>query len=202
MLVRGSEPDGTLHDRILDALRAGPALVDYTGHGNDVFWSGELHTLDDVPLLAGTPTSLWVEMTCMTAFFQDPRRHGLAVATLLAPGGGAWGAWGSTGMTYPGDHSPLNRRLVKALLLEGKTLGEATRDGLDAATDSEVQSTFVLLGDPSARAVATQALDAAPKPGLASGCSSTGPGTGGFLVLALLAAWTLLSRRARVDGEG
>ena len=102
-------------------------------------------------------------------------------------------------MTLPGDHSTLNRSLVRALLLEGKTLGEATRDGLDTTIDPDVQSTFVLLGDPSARAVAMQALEVGPK--VAAGCSSAGPGTGGLAMLALLAAWTLRVRRARVEGE-
>jgi hypothetical protein len=96
----------------------------------------------------------------------------------------------------------LARALVNALLVEGKTLGEATRDALAQASDPELQSTFVLLGDPSARAVATQALESAPKPAVASGCSSSGAGTGGLSLLVLLAVWTtLLSRRARVDAE-
>ena len=43
-------------------------------------------------------------MTCLTGFFQDPRRQSLAVATLLHAEGGAWGTWGSTAMTYPGEH--------------------------------------------------------------------------------------------------
>ena len=75
-------------------------------------------------------------MTCLTGFFQDPRRQSLAVATLLGPSGGAWGAWGSTSMTYPTEHPALNRALVKALLLDGKTLGEATREALGGVSAS------------------------------------------------------------------
>ncbi len=40
-------------------------------------------------------------MTCFTAFFQDPRRHSLGVATSWPPSGGAWGFWGSTGIPTP-----------------------------------------------------------------------------------------------------
>ena len=104
--------------------------MNYTGHAAELFWSGNLHTVDDATALSGGDTSLWVHMTCLTGFFQDPRRQSLAVATLLSPSGGAWGAWGSTSMTYPTEHPALNRALVKALLLDGKTLGEATRQAL------------------------------------------------------------------------
>src|SRR5262249_25469711 len=151
-LVRGTQPDDVLHQQFLDAARAGPALINYAGHASETFWAGNLHTVDDAAVLSTGGTSLWVHMTCMTAFFQDPRRQSLAVATLLAPGGGAWAAWGSTGMTYPTEHPAVDRALVRALLLEGKTLGEATRAALDGRSDAELQATFVLLGDPSARA--------------------------------------------------
>jgi hypothetical protein len=135
-------------------------------------------------------------MTCLTGFFQDPQRQSLAVATLLSPAGGAWGAWGSTSMTYPTEHPALNRALVKALLVEGKTLGEATREAMAGLGDPDLTSTFVLLGDPSARAVAQNAaaLSAAPKTG-ALGCTST-PGTSsGVAVLLAVAAWFAAGRR-------
>ena len=196
VIVRGSEPDDVLHQRFLDAAVSGPALVNYTGHASELFWNGNLHTIDDVPALARGGTSLWVHMTCLTAFFQDPSRQSLAVATLLSPGGGAWGAWGSTSMTYPTEHPALNRALVKALLLEGKTLGEATREAMAGLTDPDLANTFVLLGDPSARAVATSsgALGSAPRPG-ALGCT-TAPGTTSTVgVLLAVGAWFAGSRR-------
>ena len=87
-------------------MRAGPALVNYIGHGSELFWSGDLHTVDDVAALAGSDASLWAHMTCLAAFFQDPRRHSLAVATLLEPSSGAWGAWGSTGIPIPPTTGP------------------------------------------------------------------------------------------------
>jgi len=199
VLVREHDPvdtaqeqlDAVLNRRLLDAARSSPALVNYTGHASELFWGKDapFFTTDDVAALSGSEPSLWMHMTCLTAFFQDPRHQSLAVATLLAPSGGAWGAWGSTGMTYPGDHSALDRALVKALLIDGKTLGEATRDALAVANDPEVQSTFVLLGDPSARAVVAQALQTAPPKSSASGCSTTPDGSSTLLLLGLLALW-------------
>jgi hypothetical protein len=162
-----------------------------------MFWGQDdgFFTSEDVAALAGTETALWIHMTCFTGFFEDPKHHSLAVAALLASSGGAWGAWASSGMTYPGDHSAVDRALVRALLIQGKTLGEATRDALAFATDPEVQSTFVLLGDPSARAVATQALETTPKPAAASGCSTTQSGSASLLLLGILAVWGATLRR-------
>jgi hypothetical protein len=196
LIVRGSEPDDVLHQRFVDAARSGPALVNYTGHAAELFWSGNLHTVDDVEALSGGATSLWIHMTCLTGFFQDPRRQSLAVATLLGPSGGAWGAWGSTSMTYPTEHPALNRALVKALLLDGKTLGEATREALGGVSDPDLQSTFVLLGDPSARAVATKtaALQTRASGG-ALGCSSTDGGAWNLAALFALGAWLAAGRR-------
>jgi hypothetical protein len=196
VLDRGSEPDDSLHQRFLSAARGGPALVNYVGHASELFWNGDLHTVADTEALAGGGTSLWIHMTCLTGFFQDPRRQSLAVATLLGSSGGAWGAWGSTSMTYPTDHPALNRALVKALLLEGKTLGEATREALDGVSDADLRSTFVLLGDPSARAVAnrTAALQTRSSSN-ALGCSSTGGGAWNLAALLVLAAWLMAGRR-------
>ena len=191
--------DAVAHQQVLDAVRAGPAFVNYTGHGTEGFWSGDLHTVDDVNAFAGGPTALWAHMTCLAAFFQDPARQSLAVATLLEPTGGAWGAWGSTAITYPASHGALNRTLVKSLFVEGRTLGEATRDALAVAADPEVQSTFVLLGDPSARAVATQALTTStPKSSGALGCSTAATGPGALAALLALAGWLAGTRRRRV----
>ena len=201
MLVRGSDTDDVLHQRFLDAARAGPALVNFTGHASELFWTESdpaIFAVDDVAALSGSEPGLWLHMTCFTGFFQDPRRQSLAVATLLTQSGGAWSTWASTASTYPAEHLALNEALVKAILVDGRTLGEATRDALAAMNDPEVQSTFVLLGDPSARAVITQALETAPKPSVSSGCSTTHAGSTSLLLLGLLAFWgvTAASRRS------
>jgi len=195
LIIRGSDTDDVLHQRFVDAARSGPALVNYTGHAAELFWSGNLHTIDDVEALSGGGTSLWIHMTCLTGFFQDPRRQSLAVATLLEPSGGAWGAWGSTSMTYPTDHPALNRALVTALLLEGKTLGEATREALEGVSDPDLRSTFVLLGDPSARAVATKTAALQTRSPGALGCSSTEGSAWNVAIVLALGAWLAAGRR-------
>jgi len=193
----GSTGDDLLHQQFIDAARTGPALVNYTGHASEFFWSGDIHTVQDIPQLAGGGTSLWIDMTCLTGLFQDALNQSLSVATLLTPSGGAWGAWASSSQTYPAEHSAVNRALVSALLLDGKTLGEATRAALAGVTDPDVASTFVLLGDPSARAVATtsSALTVSTKSSASSGCSTTQTGSGTFVLLGALALWFATQRR-------
>lgn len=197
LLLRGSQPDDVLHQQFLDAARAGAALINYAGHASETFWAGNLHTVDDVPALSGGGTSLWIHMTCMTGFFQDPRRQSLAVATLLAPDGGAWGAWGSTAMTYPSEHPALNRALVRSLLVDGLTLGEATRAALAGVSDPDLQATFVLLGDPSARAVAAKSSAISLTGGSPSalGCSTSGAGTWNLVLVLALGLWLAATRQ-------
>jgi hypothetical protein len=202
VLLRGSDTDAALHDQVLAALRNGPAVVDYAGHGAETFWSGDLLTVDDAAALAGSgKTSLFVHMTCLAGFFQDPRRQSLAVATLLADQGGAWGAWASTSMTWPADHPALNSALIASLLSQGKTLGEATNAAMAAVNDPDIRATFALLGDPSAQLVPSRspALTVQTHAGSSSGCSSTGLEGLALPLLALVGAWRWLLRRRRLS---
>ena len=100
-------------------------------------------------------------------------------------------------MTYPTEHPALNRALVKALFLEGRTLGEATREALSGITDPDLANTFVLLGDPSARAVAPRsaALTANTRSSGALGCSSPGTSPGVLGVLLVVGVWLASSRQ-------
>jgi uncharacterized protein (TIGR03382 family) len=197
VLLRGSDTDAALHDQVLAALRTGPAVVDYVGHGAETFWAGDLLTVDDAAALAGSgKTSLFVHMTCLAGFFQDPRRQSLGVAALLADQGGAWGAWASTALTWPADHPALNSTLIASLLSSGPTLGDATNAAMAGVSDPDVQATFVLLGDPSAQLVPTRSSAATVEThaGSSSGCSSAGGGSV-LAPLAVLGLWLLCRRR-------
>jgi hypothetical protein len=192
VLVRGSDTDDVIHQRFLDAARTGPALVSFMGHAAEEFWTEAtpaIYAAEDVPALAGSNTSLWMDLTCWTGFFQDPRRQSLAVSTLLAPSGGAWATWASTGGSYPGTHSAFGQALAKSLLVDGKTLGEATRDALAVSSEPDVQSTFALLGDPSSRAVATQTQALQTRSSASSGCTAAPSAPGALAALLALAAW-------------
>jgi uncharacterized protein (TIGR03382 family) len=100
-------------------------------------------------------------------------------------------------MTYPTDHPALNRALVTALLVDGKTLGDATREALAGVSDPDLRSTFVLLGDPSARAVAKSSAPLTTKAG-ALGCSTAPSPTTTVAALLLVGTWLVVFRRRAV----
>ena len=152
----------------------------------------------DVDALAGTGSSaLFVAATCLNAYFVDIGRESLGAALLRTPGGGAWGIWASSAYTVPTEHPLFSKTVLSAVLNEGLTLGEATLKAKQGVTDPDVRSTFHLLGDPSARAVATRSSAltlSSPKSG-ASGCGTSG---GPLAAIAPLVLWVLaLSRRRR-----
>src|SRR5262249_18753188 len=171
------------------------ARPDSAGHGAETVRAGHPPTLDAAPPPAGSGnTSLYVHMTCYAGFFQDPRRHSLAVATLLTDDGGAWGAWATTGQTYPADHPALNAALADAVLNEGQTLGEATRAALAVTDDTTAKQPLALLGAPSARlGPAKSPALTTPASSTPSGCTTTA-GSAGLLPLLLAAAWLLYRR--------
>jgi hypothetical protein len=196
--VRGAD-DTANHSALLDALRAGPVAVDYQGHGAEDFWNGRVLSTSDVDVLGGSGSaSLVVAATCLNAYFVDIGRETLGSALLRVPGGGAWGVWASSALTLPTDHPLLSKTLLTAALNQGLTLGEATLQAKRAVSDRDVRATFHLLGDPSARAVATRAsaLTLGTPKSTASGCSTPG---GPLSVLAplVLGALALSLRRRR-----
>ncbi|HET9157164.1 MAG TPA: C25 family cysteine peptidase, partial [Myxococcaceae bacterium] len=199
VLARGDD-DAASHTALLDSLRAGPVAVDYQGHGAEDVWGGRILSTSDVDALtnSGRP-SLVVASTCLNAYFLDIGREALGTALLRTQGGGAWGVWASSALTLPTEHALLSRTLLVAALHDGKTLGEATLEAKQAVTDADVRASFQLLGDPSARAVATHSsalsLPTAPRTA-ASGCSTQADPVAG-LAPVVLAAFAFALRRRR-----
>jgi len=197
-LVR-SDDDAASHTALLTALRAGPAVVDYQGHGAEDFWNGRILSTEDVDALSNAgKSSLLVAATCLNAYFQDIGREALGTALLRTPAGGAWGMWASSGMTFPTEHAALSSALLTSALNEGMTLGEATLKAKQAISDVDVRATFHLLGDPSARAAPAKspAVTTPAKPAAgASGCGTPGSPSIALAVLALLAVAVSMRRR-------
>jgi hypothetical protein len=192
--------DATSHTELLSALRAGPAVVDYQGHGAEDFWNGNILTDADVASLASTEkTSLMVAATCLNGYFQDIGREALSAALLRVPDGGAWSMWASSGLTFPSEHAALSSALLTSVLNDGLTLGEATLKAKQAIQDVDVRSTFHLFGDPSARAVAAKSpAVTTPKPpaaGASSGCGTPGSPSVALAMLILLGLVVAARRR-------
>lgn len=162
------EPDaGRAHQRALDLLNQGAALVNYVGHSNTWQWAVTDFTADPAYLLGlydpdglqnrGHPSVL-LEMTCLTAAFQTvaPLPTTIDERLLLHPSGGMVAIWGPTGQSIASGHDALQRGFYAALWHSRSRpiIGALTAAGVDellrTGSNSEAQTAwaFVLLGDP------------------------------------------------------
>lgn len=90
--------------RLMDAVNRGQKLVNYAGHGSVTQWRGNLLVNEDAAQMKNTDRlSVFVMMTCLNGYFDDPALDSLAESLLKAERGGAVAVWSSSGMTLPGD---------------------------------------------------------------------------------------------------
>jgi hypothetical protein len=123
------------------------------GHGSLGVWRGDLLTVNDAEsLINGLQLPLFVNMTCLNGFFQDPSGDSIAEALLKAQGGGAIAAWASSGFTEPDKQAAMNKEMIRLLFSgEGLTIGEAVKRAKASITDMDIRRTWILFGDPSTR---------------------------------------------------
>ncbi|MCC6454681.1 MAG: hypothetical protein IT328_07040 [Caldilineaceae bacterium] len=177
-------PPGDAHGDIMNAVREGRIMVNYTGHGEYFgwgLWDGEKNTLlqvSDVALLQnGGKLPLITVGDCLNGFFAGPRENpALAEALQRQENGGAIAVWAPTGYGYTTGHRLLLDSLYAAIFTQDqRTLGAATTAAKFAAYGQssfwrEMIDTYVLFGDP-----ATQL--GVPTSGLSSGFISAGSPT-------------------------
>ena len=76
---RGTLDGETARRKLLEALNRGQKIVNYIGHGNVDQWRANLLTNEDARGLAnGQLLSLFVMMTCLNGYFEDPVLRSLA----------------------------------------------------------------------------------------------------------------------------
>lgn len=153
-LTRGVTDDSTLRSQVVDSINSGQLIVNYTGHGSLDRWRGALMTSSDAGALANHERlPLFVLMTCLNGYFNDPALDSLAEALITAKRGGAVAVWASSGMTVPANQAVMNQAFYRALFGSGSTitLGEAVNKAKLAVTDPDVRRTWVLFGDPTTR---------------------------------------------------
>jgi len=205
--------DVLLHAGVLEALVAGPAAVNYFGHGAKDHWGGDLLSgADAAALSTSARASVFFAGTCLNGdfgdFAVDPMHETLAASLLAADTGGAWAIWASTATTMPGEQSSLATRLWQAALVDGLTLGDATLQAKSGIRDADTRTTFQLFGDPSARmapAKGSTALSAGghlAAPGIQShaamGCSTSGETAFSAFGVVVIALAVLGARRKLV----
>jgi Peptidase family C25 len=151
----GLDP-ATAKRRLLEGINRGPLVVNYAGHGNVDVWRGELLTSDDAGSLANSERpALFVMMTCLNGYFQDPLLDGLAESLMKIERGGAVAVWASSGMTLPMEQWLMNEQLYRLLFGRGgltappMTLGEAVMRAKASIGDQDIRRTWILFGDPT-----------------------------------------------------
>lgn len=141
---------------MIELLNRGPKLVNYLGHGSVNTWRGGLLTSEDARELNNSQSlSVFVMMTCLNGYFDDPVTDSLAESLLMAERGGAVAVWASSGLTYPQHQSWVNQEVYRLLFAASvgrtkpMTIGEAAMRAKSSVTDSDVRRTWILLGDPT-----------------------------------------------------
>jgi hypothetical protein len=139
--------------RILEEINAGPGLVNFAGHGNVNTWTTGLLTNDDAATLHnGRNLPIFVMMTCLNGYFQDPTLDSLGESLLKAQNGGALAVWASSGMVTPGSQAVMDRNFVQSLYgPEHLMLGDAALRAKASVSDPYARATWNLLGDPTSR---------------------------------------------------
>jgi hypothetical protein len=94
--------------------------------------------------------SLFVTMTCLNGYFNDPTLDSLSEAVLKANGGAA-GVWASTAQCTPAAQAAVNLELYRLLFGGGLTVGEATARAKAAINDGDVRRSWIYFGDPAMR---------------------------------------------------
>jgi hypothetical protein len=152
-LNRGSLDGETARQQLFDSLNRGPLLVNYTGHGSTTTWNGNLLSSTDTAELENNgQLSIFILMTCLNGFFDEPARDSLAESLLKSPKGGAVAVWASSGMTLPDAQAALNQQLYRLLFstnARSLPVGEMMRQAKGTVGDRDIRQTWVLFGDPT-----------------------------------------------------
>jgi hypothetical protein len=155
---RGRLDPATAKTRVREAIIRGQSVVNYAGHGSLNQWRGDLLTTEDAYSLSNSqrPT-LFVMMTCLNGYFDDPVSDGLAEALIKVEKGGAVAVWASSGLTLPTGQSVMNQELYRLLFAPSRpgpqsmTLGEAVLRAKASVSDQDIRRTWILFGDPTMR---------------------------------------------------
>ncbi len=151
-IARGTGDDAAIKSRILAAINEGKTIVNYNGHGSTNTWRGDVLTNAEAASLTNRQKlSLFVMMTCLNGYFDDPMYDSLA-ESLLKSSGGAAAVWASAALSEPAAQERMNEELFRLLFNGGSiTIGEAAARAKEAVTDADVRRSWILFGDPAMR---------------------------------------------------
>ncbi|MFL6212997.1 MAG: C25 family cysteine peptidase [Blastocatellia bacterium] len=150
---RNAQDDATARSQMFAAINSGQKIVNYVGHGSVDSWRGQMLTNADALALTNSSLPLFITMTCLNGYYQDPAMEGLAESLMKAGRGGAVAVWASSGMTVPSSQSIMNQQMYRLVFDSSLrlTLGEATQRAKALVNDADVRRTWILFGDPTMR---------------------------------------------------
>jgi hypothetical protein len=147
---RGSADDSTVRNQLLAAINAGQKIVNYNGHGSVTLLRGNILMGSDAAGMTNSQKlSVFVLMTCLNGYFNDPVAESLSESVMKANAGAA-GAWASAAQCEPSGQAIMNQELYR-LLFDGSglTLGEATAKAKAKVSDVDVRRSWIYFGDPA-----------------------------------------------------
>jgi len=154
-IFRSRLDDASAKKQLIGSINEGQLIVNYTGHGSTNVWRSLFATSDISALENGRRLPLFITMTCLNGFIQDPVTESLAEGLIKAERGGAIAVWSSSGLTLPAQQALINQQLYRLIFSGGDskasslTIGEATSRAKSATNDIDVRRTWLLLGDPT-----------------------------------------------------
>ena len=150
-IKRGQLGDQATRAALMDLINRGQRIVNYNGHGSLDVWRG-VFSANDAPQLANQKhPAVFVMMSCLNGYFQDPTSDSLGEALMKSPGG-AVAVWASSAMTYADSQVPMNVEFYRQLFATSRPrLGDAAVRAKASTHDFDVRRSWVLFGDPTMR---------------------------------------------------
>jgi uncharacterized repeat protein (TIGR01451 family) len=135
---------------IVNQINSGPAIVNYIGHGSESWWSNDLFDPAAAAALTnGNRLPVFLMITCLNGYFNDPQGQSLAAAVLEAPNGGGVAVLASSALLDPAPELQMDLNLWKSLTTnQSLLLGDAIAKAKASISDLDTRRTYILFGDP------------------------------------------------------
>ncbi|MDH8701670.1 hypothetical protein M2138_001019 [Dysgonomonadaceae bacterium PH5-43] len=140
-------------NKLLNTLKDGCLLVNYTGHGSSVSISAEdMLKINDISEMTFENLPLWITATCDFGWF-DGVATSAGEAIFLNKKSGGIALYTTSRVVYSSDNSILNKKIIEYLFPaygdKFPTLGDALKNAKNAIGTSSNKLNFILLGDPA-----------------------------------------------------
>ncbi len=142
-------------NKMMNALKDGALVLNYTGHGSSTSWTSEdLLTMTDVNQMSFENLPLWITATCDFGWF-DGINSSAGEAAFLNKKSGAIALYTTSRVVDAYQNSHINSALLRYLL--GKEnrkklrLGDVLRLAKNSLKDNYNKLNYILLGDPALR---------------------------------------------------